>query len=66
MKEKRYINRNPYSIEDSLKDIINTITPPTLLIVTVLGSILFGIATPTESASLGALGSILIAKRKKN
>ena len=49
----------------SLKDIVNTITPPTLLIVTVLGSILFGIATPTESASLGALGSILIAKRKK-
>ena len=32
--------------------------PPTLLIITVLGSILFGIATPTESASLGALGSI--------
>ena len=39
--------------------------PPTLLIITVLGSILFGIATPTESASLGALGSILIAKHKK-
>ena len=39
--------------------------PPTLLIITVLGSILFGIATPTESASLGALGSILIARHKK-
>ena len=25
MKEKRYINRNPYSIEDSLKDIIEKI-----------------------------------------
>ena len=35
--------------------------PPTLLILTVLGSILFGVATPTESASLGALGSIIIA-----
>ena len=53
------------SNKKSLKDIVNTITPPTLLIVTVLGSILFGIATPTESASLGALGSILIAKRKR-
>ena len=29
-----------------------------------MGSILFGIATPTESASLGALGSIIIAKKK--
>jgi tripartite ATP-independent transporter DctM subunit len=48
-----------------LKDIITTIVPPTLLIITVLGSILFGIATPTESASLGALGSILIARHKK-
>ena len=30
-----------------------------------MGSILFGIATPTESASLGALGSIFIAVKKK-
>ena len=37
---------------------------PILLIVLVLGSILFGIATPTESASLGALGSLLIAFNK--
>ena len=35
------------------------------MIVVVLGSILFGIATPTESASLGALGSIFIAVKKK-
>ena len=41
------------------------ILPPLLLIMIVLGSILFGIATPTESASLGALGSIFIALRKK-
>ncbi len=41
------------------------ISPPLLLIIIVLGSILFGIATPTESASLGALGSIFIALRKK-
>ena len=57
--KKKIINKK------SLKDILTTIIPPTLLIITVLGSILFGIATPTESASLGALGSILIAKHKK-
>ena len=46
--------------------ILKMIIPPIFLIVLVLGSILFGIATPTESASLGALGSILISIKKKN
>ena len=53
------------SDKKNIKDILKTIIPPTILIIAVLGSILFGIATPTESASLGALGSILIAKNKK-
>jgi tripartite ATP-independent transporter DctM subunit len=35
--------------------------PPLLLIVAVLGSILGGIATPTEAASVGAIGAILLA-----
>jgi tripartite ATP-independent transporter DctM subunit len=35
--------------------------PPALLIVAVLGSILLGIATPTESAAVGALGAMLLA-----
>ena len=34
--------------------------PPLLLIVAVLGSILSGIATPTEAASVGAIGAILL------
>jgi len=34
---------------------------PLLLIVAVLGSILGGIATPTEAASVGAVGSMLLA-----
>ena len=51
--------------EISFYKILKIITPPISLIVLVLGSILFGIATPTESASLGALGSILIALGKK-
>ena len=35
--------------------------PPVLLIVAVLGSIILGIATPTEAASVGAIGAIVLA-----
>jgi len=35
--------------------------PLALLITAVLGSILFGLATPTEAASVGALGSLVLA-----
>ncbi len=35
--------------------------PPLALIVCVLGAILFGFATPTEAASIGAFGAILLA-----
>ena len=35
-----------------------------LLILAVLGSILGGVATPTEAASIGAVGAILLAMRK--
>jgi tripartite ATP-independent transporter DctM subunit len=35
--------------------------PPMLLIITVLGSIFAGIATPTEAAAVGAMGSLLLA-----
>jgi tripartite ATP-independent transporter DctM subunit len=37
---------------------------PLLLIMAVLGSILGGVATPTEAASVGAVGAILLAVRK--
>ena len=37
---------------------------PLLLILAVLGSILGGVATPTEAASVGAVGAILLAARK--
>ena len=39
---------------------------PVVLIVAVLGSILYGIATPTEAASVGAVGAIALAARKTN
>ena len=35
--------------------------PPMLLIMAVLGSMLFGIAAPTEAAALGALGALLLS-----
>ena len=35
--------------------------PPMLLIASVLGSMLFGIAAPTEAAALGALGALLLS-----
>lgn len=48
-----------------LKTILNTLLPPFLLIFSVLGSIFFGIASPTESAAVGAIGSLIIAIKKK-
>ena len=42
-------------------DALRAIVPPLLLIIVVLGSIFAGIATPTESSALGAVGAILLA-----
>lgn len=41
--------------------LLRSLLPPVILIVTVLGSILSGIATPTEAAGVGALGATLLA-----
>ena len=41
-------------------DAILSIIPPMLLIVLVLGSIFAGVASPTESAAFGAVGSIIL------
>jgi tripartite ATP-independent transporter DctM subunit len=41
--------------------VVKVLVPPLLLIVAVLGSILAGIATPTEAASVGAIGAMLLA-----
>ena len=38
------------------------IVPPLVLIVAVLGSIFSGIATPTESSAIGALGALVLAQ----
>ncbi len=41
--------------------VIKVLLPPLLLIVAVLGSIIGGIATPTEAAAVGAVGSLVLA-----
>jgi tripartite ATP-independent transporter DctM subunit len=41
--------------------VLTVLFPPAFLIVAVLGSILFGFATPTESAAVGAVGAMLLA-----
>ena len=40
---------------------VSSLAPPIILIVAVLGSILAGIATPTEAAAVGAIGALLLA-----
>lgn len=47
--------------ETSVQEKIASIVPPIALIVLVLGSILGGIATPTEAAGVGAFGAMLLA-----
>ena len=44
-----------------LKEVLFVLIPPIALIIAVLGSILIGAATPTEAASVGAMGSIILA-----
>ena len=46
--------------------LLTSLLPPFILITSVLGSILLGIATPTEAAGVGALGAILLAVSKSS
>ncbi len=47
------------------KRVIFTLLPPLILVLGVLGSIFFGIASPTESAAIGAIGAMLLAAAHK-
>ncbi len=42
-------------------DLVKAIVPAAFLILAVLGSIFFGLATPTEAAGVGAAGALLLA-----
>jgi len=50
----------PEANSASFKDIVKTLALPLLLIILVLGSIIAGIATPTEASAIGAAGALLI------
>ena len=47
-----------------LQRLLEALVAPILLIVIVLGSILGGLATPTEAAAIGAFGAILLTANK--
>jgi tripartite ATP-independent transporter DctM subunit len=49
----------------SFLSLIGLLAAPLLLIVAVLGSILMGLATPTEAAGVGATGAVLLALKQK-
>ena len=50
-----------YGIFKSIYLLVTSFLPLALLMFSVLGSMLFGLATPSEAAAMGALGSILLA-----
>ena len=51
----------PETDEHIARKVFLTLLPPLALVVGVLGSIFLGIASPTESAAVGALGALLLA-----
>ncbi|NRB20925.1 MAG: TRAP transporter large permease subunit [Rhodobacteraceae bacterium] len=58
-------DREPISMK-VVKDVALSVVPPFGLIIVVLGSIFFGLATPTEASGLGALGATLLALASRN
>jgi len=57
--EERQLNRG-----DLIKQVMKELIPPLTLIFTVLGSIIAGLATPTEAAAVGAMGAMILATIK--
>ena len=50
----------------SIGQLLGALMPPLALILAVLGSILAGLATPTEAAGVGAMGALLIAAQRRS
>jgi tripartite ATP-independent transporter DctM subunit len=50
-----------YSVWESVVMVLKAFVPLAVLIMSVLGSILFGLATPSEAAAMGVLGGIILA-----
>jgi tripartite ATP-independent transporter DctM subunit len=50
----------PKSVPWLLKELVLGVMPVTLVILATLGTIMFGVATPTEGAACGAIGSLAL------
>jgi tripartite ATP-independent transporter DctM subunit len=57
--------RDAVEFKELCKRVLKVLIPPLVLIIAVLGSILMGLATPTESAGVGAIGAIILAFSRK-
>lgn len=55
-----------YTLQQKLYVTFTALLPAAILIFAVLGTILMGLATPTEAAACGALGSIILAACYRN
>lgn len=55
----------PKASNVSVKQLLNALLPPLILIFLVLGSILGGFATPTEAAGVGATGALILASLQR-
>ena len=57
--------RDKLEFKELRNRVLKVLIPPLVLICAVLGSILMGLATPTESAGVGAIGAIVLAYTRK-
>jgi len=53
-------SEQPQSMAQVWREFLLGLVPPALLVFSALGSILFGLATPTEGAGCGAFGALLL------
>jgi tripartite ATP-independent transporter DctM subunit len=58
------LQKDPATGSGLAPHLVEALAAPVLLIVVVLGSILGGVATPTEAAAVGAFGAMLLTARK--
>ena len=56
-----YVDERRYQFVEVLQLLFKSFVPLAFLILAVLGAIMFGLATPTEAAAVGAFGGFLLA-----
>jgi tripartite ATP-independent transporter DctM subunit len=56
----------PREENDLARRVVVVLLPPLTLMVAVLGSIIAGVATPTEAAAVGSVGALLLAARRRD